>query len=43
VPVPDNILHLVPQIFFAVCVILSYASFIDYLKNFGSVLKEAAE
>ena len=29
--------------FFAVCVILAYVSFIDYLRNFGSVLKEAAE
>ncbi|HAK69570.1 MAG TPA: CDP-diacylglycerol--glycerol-3-phosphate 3-phosphatidyltransferase [Treponema sp.] len=34
---------LVPQAFFTVCVILSYASFIDYLKNFGHVLKDAAE
>ena len=43
VPISINILHLIPQIFFAVCVVLSYASFLDYLKNFGSVLKEAAE
>ncbi len=43
VPVPISVLHLVPQIFFAVCVILSYVSFIDYLKNFGSVLKKAAK
>lgn len=28
--------------FFVICVILSYASFIDYLKNFGGVLKDAA-
>lgn len=28
--------------FFVVCVILSYISFIDYLKNFGHVLKDAA-
>lgn len=28
--------------FFAVCVILSYASFIDYLKNFGGFLKDQA-
>lgn len=27
--------------FFIVCVILSYASFIDYLRNFGSVLKKS--
>jgi len=27
---------------FAVCVLLSYISFADYLKNFGSVLKKAA-
>ena len=29
-------------IFFAVCALLSYVSFIDYLKNFGHVLKDAA-
>lgn len=29
--------------FFAVCVILSYASFIDYLKTFGSVFKKSAQ
>ena len=29
--------------FFAVCVILSYVSFIDYVKKFGSVLKEAVK
>lgn len=29
--------------FFAVCVVLSYVSFIDYLKHFGHVLKEAAK
>ncbi len=29
--------------FFAVCVVLSYVSFIDYLKNFGGILKKAAE
>ncbi|MBQ9627441.1 MAG: CDP-diacylglycerol--glycerol-3-phosphate 3-phosphatidyltransferase [Treponema sp.] len=28
---------------FAVCVLLSYASFIDYLKSFGGVLKDAAK
>ena len=27
--------------FFVVCVILAYVSFIDYLKNFGSILKKA--
>lgn len=26
--------------FFAVCVVLSYVSFIDYLKNFGGLLKD---
>lgn len=31
------------QAMFAVCVALSYASFFDYLKNFGHVLKEAAD
>lgn len=30
------------QAMFAVCVVLSYASFFDYLKNFGHVLKDAA-
>lgn len=29
--------------FFVFCVVFSYTSFIDYLKNFGSVLKEAAK
>jgi len=29
--------------FFIVCVLLSYLSFIDYLKNFGSVLKDSAK
>lgn len=28
---------------FALCVILSYASFFDYLKSFGGVLKEASK
>ena len=27
--------------FFAVCLILAYVSFIDYLKNFGKILKES--
>ncbi len=35
--------NLAGNIFFGVCVFLSYASFIDYLKNFGGVLKSAAE
>lgn len=35
--------NLAGQVMFAVCVALSYASFFDYLKNFGHVLKEAAE
>lgn len=30
------------QVVFCICVVLSYASFVDYLKNFGHVLKEAA-
>lgn len=30
-------------VFYIVCVVLSYVSFIDYLKHFGSVLKKAAE
>lgn len=30
------------QAMFAVCVVLSYVSFFDYLKNFGHVLKDAA-
>ena len=29
--------------FFGVCVLLAYISFIDYLKNFGKLLKSAAE
>ncbi len=29
--------------FFTVCVILAYTSFIDYIRNFGSVLKEAVK
>lgn len=28
---------------YVICVVLSYVSFFDYLKNFGSVLKSAAE
>ncbi|MBD5434086.1 MAG: CDP-diacylglycerol--glycerol-3-phosphate 3-phosphatidyltransferase [Treponema sp.] len=31
------------QLMFAICVVLSYASLFDYLKNFGHVLKEAAD
>ena len=34
--------NLAGQAMFAVCVVLSYASFFDYLKNFGHILKEAA-
>lgn len=34
------LLH-IGQVFFVVCVILAYVSFIDYLKNFGSILKKA--
>lgn len=34
------LLH-VGQGFFAVCAVLAYISFVDYLKNFGSVLKKA--
>lgn len=34
------LLH-VGQAFFVVCVILAYISFVDYLKNFGSILKKA--
>ncbi|MBP5447449.1 MAG: CDP-diacylglycerol--glycerol-3-phosphate 3-phosphatidyltransferase, partial [Treponema sp.] len=30
------------NVVFAICVLLSYASFIDYLKSFGGVLKDAA-
>lgn len=29
--------------FFALCVVFAFASFADYIKNFGSVLKKAAE
>ena len=28
--------------FFVICVLLSYVSFLDYLKNFGGILKDAA-
>ena len=31
---------LVIQIFYVICLVLSYSSFIDYLKNFGSVFKD---
>lgn len=30
------------NVVFALCVLLSYASFVDYLKSFGGVLKDAA-
>ena len=40
---PMNILWWVGVGFFAVCVLLSYISFWDYLKNFGHVLKDAAK
>lgn len=39
-------MHLLKYIgwgFFGVCVLLAYISFIDYLKNFGKLLKSAAE
>lgn len=29
--------------FFSFCVLFSYTSFIDYIKNFGSILKKASE
>ncbi len=35
----NNLLH-IGQGFFVVCVILAYISFIDYLKNFGNILKD---
>ena len=38
-----NVLHHVATGFFAFCVVFSYTSFLDYLKNFGSVLKEASK
>ena len=31
------------NVVFAICVLLSYASFADYLKSFGGVLKDAAK
>ncbi len=37
-----ELLKWIPTGFFIVCVILSYISFVDYLKNFGHVLKDAA-
>lgn len=39
----ETVLKCITNGFFAVCVLLSYISFIDYLKNFGSVLKDAAK
>lgn len=39
----QNPLTLISNAVFAVCVILSYISFIDYLKNFGSLLKDEAK
>ncbi len=29
--------------FFGICVLLAYISFFDYLKNFGSLLKDATK
>ena len=43
---PDNFLDIFRYVgygFFFVCVLLLYISFADYLKNFGGLLKEAAE
>lgn len=40
VPSCFNVLKNVSLGLFIVCVILSYASFVDYLKNYGKVLKE---
>lgn len=40
VPSCFNTLRIVSLVLFIVCVICSYASFIDYLINFGSILKE---
>ena len=34
---------IVVMCFFIACVVFSYASFIDYLRNFGKVLKDSAE
>lgn len=34
--------NLAGNVVFALCVLLSYASFVDYLKSFGGVLKDAA-
>lgn len=39
----DKILHYVTYGFFSFCVLFAYTSFLDYLKNFGSVLKKASE
>lgn len=38
-----NAFNIAGQFVFAICVLLAYISFIDYLKNFGHVLKEAME
>lgn len=37
-----SIFPYITNIVFAICVVLSYISFIDYLKHFGHVLKESA-
>lgn len=38
-----QVFHRVSTVLFIVCALLSYISFIDYLKNFGAVLKDAAK
>jgi len=38
-----SVLKYVSYGFFAFCVVFAYTSFIDYLKNFGSVLKDASK
>ncbi|MBP5359428.1 MAG: CDP-diacylglycerol--glycerol-3-phosphate 3-phosphatidyltransferase [Treponema sp.] len=38
-----NVMYWIGVGFFIVCVLLSYISFIDYLKQFGKILKQAAE
>lgn len=43
VPECFGALRIVSIVFFALCVVFSYTSFIDYLSHFGKVLKEAAE
>ena len=43
VPSWFGVLRIISVVLFCLCVVFSYTSFIDYLKHFGSVLKDAAK